>query len=364
MNRELGWSNRFRYMVIALLMIAAGLMYYYMRSAVKPLIIGGLLAYLLTPAVNLIQQKTRWRRSLVVNLVFWVSIALVISLPALLFPALISEIETIGRDLQDFYGSLQDMLSRPVLIMGWELDKLVPLPEPDELPGFDVRMITEGALYIIEAVTENVLWLLVILATTFFLLKDWDIFRDFLIGLAPKEYQGDVRRLHEQIKVVWRGYLRGNFLLMLIVWIVFSLAWVAVGLPAALFLGILAGILTIIPDIGPAIAAGVAILVAYVEGSSYLPVSNFWFALLVFAIYMVLINIKNIWVRPKLFARSVHMHEGVVFIAIMVAVLIEGILGALVVVPVLASAEVIGRYILRRLYKLDPFPEDKATAEN
>jgi predicted PurR-regulated permease PerM len=60
-------------------------------------------------------------------------------------------------------------------------------------------------------------------------------------------------------------------------------------------------------------------------------------------------------VRPKLFGRSVHMHEGVVFIAIIIAVLMEGILGALVVVPVLASIGVIGKYFRNRLYKLPPF---------
>jgi predicted PurR-regulated permease PerM len=158
------------------------------------------------------------------------------------------------------------------------------------------------------------------------------------------------------IKDVWRGYLRGNLVLMLIVGIVFTLAWLAVGVPAALLLGILAGLLTIIPDLGPAIAAGVAVLVALFEGSTYIPLTNFWFAVLVFGIYMVLINLKNIWLRPLLFGRSVQMHEGVVFIAIMIAVLMQGILGALVVVPFLASLGIILRYILRSIYNLPPFP--------
>ena len=53
-------------------------------------------------------------------------------------------------------------------------------------------------------------------------------------------------------------------------------------------------------------------------------VSNLLFALLVFGVYMVLINIKNIWIRPRIFGRSVHMHDGLVFIAIVAAVVIEG----------------------------------------
>jgi predicted PurR-regulated permease PerM len=340
---------------MTLLALLLGLTIYYLHSAIKPLIIGGLIAYLLNPLVSLLNERTKWPRVLIVNLVFWLSIIVVLAIPALMIPTLISEVETLSRDLHDFYLVLQESVSKPISIIGWELNVLVPLPDLDKLPGLDVKTVTESIFFLIESITENMLWLLVILATTFYLLKDWALLREWIIGLAPVHYQSDVRKIHEEIKEVWRGYLRGNLVLMLIVWVTFSLAWLAIGLPAALVLGILAGVLTIIPDLGPAIAAGVAILVAYVEGSTYILMSNFWFAVLVFGIYIVLINIKNILVRPKLFGRSVHMHEGVVFIAIIIAVLMEGILGALVVVPVLASIGVIGKYFRNRLYKLPPF---------
>ena len=67
----------------------------------------------------------------------------------------------------------------------------------------------------------------------------------------------------------------------------------------------------------------VAIAVALLEGSLYLPISNFWFAVLVLAIYMVLINLKGIWLRPRLMGRSVDLNEGLVFVAIIVAVLLQ-----------------------------------------
>ena len=116
----------------------------------------------------------------------------------------------------------------------------------------------------------------------------------------------------------------------------------------------MAGILTIIPDLGPLIAAIVAIAVALLEGSLYLPLSNFWFAILVLVIYMVLINLKNIWLRPRLMGRSVHLHEGLVFIAIIVAVLLQGILSAIVIIPVIASALVIGRYLRAGIMGSEP----------
>ena len=192
----------------------------------------------------------------------------------------------------------------------------------------------------------------------YYLLRDWAHLRDWLLSLPPDLFKSDANRIYQEIKDIWRGYLRGNLALMTIVGIVFTIAWLALGVPGALILGFIAGILTIIPDLGPAIAAILAAIVAVIEGSTYLPLSNFWFAILVLGVYMGLINIKNIWLRPRIFGRSVHMHEGLVFIAIIIAVVIGGILGALIIIPVLASAGVIGRYIYNRTLGLPPWPMD------
>ncbi len=135
---------------------------------------------------------------------------------------------------------------------------------------------------------------------------------------------------------------------MFIVGIVFTLAWSAIGLPGAVVLGVITGLFTIVPDIGPAIAAFFAILVALVEGSSTLQLSNILFAALVLGLYLLLINIKALWLRPLIFARSVHMHDGIVFVAIMAAVVLQGILAAIIVIPIMASLGVLARYIYRR----------------
>ena len=129
-------------------------------------------------------------------------------------------------------------------------------------------------------------------------------------------------------------------------------------------LGVITGVLTIIPDLGPAIAAAMAVIVALIEGSTYLQISNFWFAVLVVGIYFLLINIKGIWIRPRVFARSLHMHDGVVFIAIMASIVLQGILGALVIVPLLASVGVLGRYLYHRLLGILPYPQDQENLTN
>ncbi|HKY53059.1 MAG TPA: hypothetical protein VJM08_02085, partial [Anaerolineales bacterium] len=73
------------------------------------------------------------------------------------------------------------------------------------------------------------------------------------------------------------------------------------------------------------------------------------------------INLKNFFLRPIIMGRSVHMNEAVVLIAILIATILEGVLGALLVVPVLASAIVIAGYIQRRVLGLPPFEGDGST---
>ena len=196
---------------------------------------------------------------------------------------------------------MQDILSKPVQFLEWRIDLAYLVPDPVQWLAESAQGITENAFHLIEVITENLLWLLVIFVAMYYLLRDWIRLRDRLLDLPPEAYRADVRRIYFEIKQVWRGYLRGNLALMIIVGVVFTIAWMVLGVPGALILGIIAGILTIIPDIGPAIAAGLAVIVALFEGSTYLPLSKLGFAVLVAGVYFGLINIKIIWLRATYF---------------------------------------------------------------
>jgi hypothetical protein len=105
------------------------------------------------------------------------------------------------------------------------------------------------------------------------------------------------------------------------------------------------------------LTAGVALL----EGSTWIPLSNFWVAGIVVIVYLVLINLKNFFLRPYIMGRSLHMNEALVFVIILIATILEGILGALLVVPFFASAVLIASYIQRRVMGLSPFEDDGST---
>ncbi|HLF87874.1 MAG TPA: AI-2E family transporter [Anaerolineales bacterium] len=354
---EGNWSRSFRYWLLTLLVVIFALLAWYVRNAISPLVIAALIAYVLTPVVDFLNQRAKIPRGLSATIIILLGFGAIVSLPALMIPTLLAEVETLAADLEDIFLAIQAFLGRPIELLGFELHLEQLRPDLPQLFADSIASITENAFHILESTTVNFLWILVILVTIYYLLVDWAHLKNWTFQLIPEVYQPDAKHLYQEIKLVWRGYLRGNLALMGIVGVVFSIAWIAIGMPGALFLGLITGLLTIIPDLGPAIAVGLAVVVALFEGSNYLPISNLVFALLVVGVYIVLINIKNIWLRPRIFGRSVHMHDGVVFVAIIAAVILQGILGALIVIPVLASFGLLGRYIYHRLLGLPPFPE-------
>ena len=107
---KLGWSLATRYYVLTIVLILLVLLAWASRELFSPLVIAGLFAYVLNPIANLLSDRTRLGHRFAVNLVYFVSIGLLIALPAVLIPILSSDIETLSQDL------LADSVSTSILL--------------------------------------------------------------------------------------------------------------------------------------------------------------------------------------------------------------------------------------------------------
>lgn len=353
------WTLPTRYFIAGLVLALLVFVLWQIREIFKPLITAGLIAYLLYPFVQLVHTRFKIPYKVASRLVYFLGLALMIAVPASLAPMLAREMNAIGQDLLKTLDEVEALLAQPIRIANLQLHLETLIPNLRISLGDLLAPLPEEAFRLIETTSRGMLWFLVIVVCVYYFMTDWDKIRDGLIRLAPPEDQPDLHRLYGEIRAVWMGYLRGQLTLMVIVAVVFCVVWSVIGLPGALILGILAGVFSLIPDIGPFVATVLALIVALLEGSTWLPVNNLVFALIVAGIYVALINVKNIWLRPLIYGRSVHMHEGVVFVAIIAAVIFTGILGALIVVPTLASLGVIGRYLHARLLNLPAFADEE-----
>jgi predicted PurR-regulated permease PerM len=354
------WSTSARYITGTIVFIAVVALLIYARDAVKMLVISAFVAYLISPAVAMLTQRTKLTRRAAVNIVYFSALIVMVGVPATLTPIFFDEIKLVASDLLDLSTQTSEWLTQPKqfgnMVFHFEQvgESLGQLQESILTP------LPEEALALIESTSINALWILVIFVSVHLFMSEWPNMRDWLINLAPQAYRDEMHELYKRLRNVWMAYLRGQIVLMLVVGIVFTIAWAIIGIPGALVLGALAGLFTLIPDVGPFLAVALAFGVALLEGSNWIPLSNFWVAGIVAVTYLVLINLKNFFLRPIIMGRSLRMNEALIFISIMIATILEGIMGALLVVPVLASVAVIMEYLRRRILGLPAFEEYEA----
>jgi predicted PurR-regulated permease PerM len=128
----------------------------------------------------------------------------------------------------------------------------------------------------------------------------------------------------------------------------------------ALLMGVMAGLLELLPSLGHGIWLALALPLALFSGSTWdwMPLSNFWFAVLVLGLHAVYQQVDLNYIIPRIIGRRVHLHPLIVILGILVGATIGGVLGIFLAAPTISSARVLGRYVYANLMDMDPFPHD------
>ncbi|MBG7609337.1 MAG: AI-2E family transporter [Anaerolineae bacterium] len=351
------WSKEARiFAFLILISIAVGVMWF-LRGVLGPLVLAALFAYVLKPLVDFLVDKTKLKHVGAVGIVYFSALLLLIAILVVLTPVMISQIRALELDFAGLVQLYDEIRISPLEI----LDKsILPGQFLPEIPDISVDIFTplaENTLKAVEIITKNFFWVLLIMVAMYYFLRDGGKLRQWVVGLAPEEYQQDAFNLSEQLNQVWSDYLRSQLAFMFVVGLVDALVWLAIGLPGAIILGFLTGLFSFVHEIGAIFSGVLSVLAALIGGSSVMNISNNWFALIVFVLYMILTMIKNVWIRPIIVGKHVHLHSGVVFVIVLAALIFYGALAAFIAVPVFVSLLVMGKYLRRRILRLSPFPE-------
>jgi phosphoglycolate phosphatase len=277
-------------------------------------------------------------------------------IPVTVVPFAVDRITRLNLDFQQLTEDLVGFLSQPVSFMGYTLSLQDLVGDVQGALQDLFRPFATQTVSLFFNVVSSVLWIVSIFVISFYLVKDAEKMRGFLDSLAPPGYTEELRRLREEINQVWKAFFRGQVVLGLaiglVVWVTMSL----VGLPNAGLMALLAGLLEVIPTFGPIIATTPALLIAFFLGSTYLPLSNFAFAILVLGIYLLIQQMENAYLVPRIMGRRMQLHPVVVFIGVLAGGLLFGVLGVLLAAPVLGTVRVLFRYLYAKLTDQDPYP--------
>lgn len=351
------WNSTTKVVVGIILFVLFAVAVYVFRVVFVPLIIGVVMAYILQPVVRLIRGVTRLPHGVATGLVYLILLALAVPVGIVLMPVLIEQIVYSQRQLIDFARYLNTISADTAIeILGFQfgVQELVR-QVTSALTDFITSVATESVSIVLDA-ARIIVMVVFTFVIGFYLTRDAERILAWLHGLTPPAYRSDIERLVSEIDHVWSNFFRGQLVLSLTVTAILTVLSTVLGLPRPLLLGVWGGLLEFLPSIGNFIWGFTVVIVALVTGSTYLPLPNFIFALVVFGAYVAFAQLDINVLIPNIIGRHVRLHPVVVILGVILGATIGGVLGVALAAPTIASLRIIVRYLYANLFDLDPFP--------
>lgn len=332
--RRLGiaWSDQsVRLLVLAAAFVAV---LWLARDIIGPFVVAGVLAYAFSPVVSGIQRRTRLPRAAVIAIGY---VLLFAAAGALAFVAAdragkeFTELTSGGHDI--ISSALHKLLGDTVVVVGntYSVEDLA-------------RQIRDAFLGLVNSPSSAVqaaeravavgLQVILCLIITFYLLLDGQRFGQFALQFLDRDQRVDALRIGHRIHVVLGRWLRGQlFLIALVSVVIYVVLGPILHVRYALALGILSGVLEIIPLVGPVIAAALAGTVTFATHGTDTTV-------VVLVVFFIVRQVEDQVIMPLVIGRAVHLHPVITIFAVLVGLSTWGILGGLLGVPIAAALNV------------------------
>ena len=351
------WNSTTKVVVAIILFVLSAVALYTFRIVLVPLIIGVMIAYILQPVVRRIQHSTPLSRGVATGVVYLAVLAMVIPIGIVLIPLVIEQIIYSQSQLISFARYLNAMgADATVEVAGFNLEVQELVRQiTSALTDFVTSVATTSVSFVLDAAR---IFLMVVFTFVigFYLTRDTELVVHWVYGLTPSSYRSDVEALMAEINGIWTAFFRGQLFLSLLVTVILTTLSAVLGLPNPLLLGVWGGLLEFLPSIGNMIWGLTAVIIALVNGSTYLPLPHALFALIVFGAYVAFAQLDMNVLVPNIIGRHVHLHPVVVILGVLVGASVAGVIGVALAAPTIASLRIILRYVYANLFDLDPFP--------
>ena len=332
------WTFR-RVMWATLVLVFVALSFwllYRFNQVVFILFIAILMGTVIRPVVTWLHRRGLPRIAGVI-LVYLLLFALLISFVLLLFPVIVKQGTTIAAAVPGYYQSLREWM------VNYPNQMIVRLSEflPATLPGLEPiqqtvqQMLASAgqALGYVAVVAKVIFIAIVILLLAFHWTLDGPRTIQSLLLLVPRGQRESISGLISAMETKVGNYIAGQGVLCLVIGIMALVAYLLIGLPNALVLALVAGVLEAVPMVGPLLGAVPAALVAL----SISPAKLIW----VIVATVIIQELENSLLVPRVMRKAVGVNPFVSLLAIFAFSSLFGIAGALMAIPIAAIIQLL-----------------------
>ena len=368
------WGRSTKIVVIVSVLFVAALAARRFQGLIVMTVTASVIAFIINPLIVYVNKRTRISRGWVILLIYltlavaviWIFVAIGVAAYQQagelieLIPNLIDQILALLESFNERSEPIVifDQLTIDPLLLPWDsiTNQILGLVEPTlSTSGLFLRQLARTTVRTVG----NFLFVFVI---SIYLAIEFPNFGKYIDSVASQPgYSDDAQRLTKEFGRIWDAFLRGQVILGLVIFVVVWLGLALLGVNNSLSLGLLSGILEFIPTLGPVIGTGVAMIVAFFQPQNPWGLESWQFALIVLVFMIVVQQIENNILVPRIVGGALDLHPLIVLIGVLMGASIAGILGAVLAAPILASLKLVGQYIWRKLFDLPPFPESETT---
>ena len=349
------WTPATKRVVLIICLILIGLAIWRFSIVLAPLVVAVIIAFLLNPVVNWMTRRTVLKRGPAAAIVYIAFLIILALIPSIGAPLLIQQVSQLDLNVQEISSRINEAMDYQMVIVGLRFN-LTTLVEPitGSLDSI-LSLFAAWAANLAVEIAGGFIWAIFIFVIGFYLLLDANRFSDWLDSWIPSDYAKEFKQLRSEINGVWKAYFVGQLTLAIIVGFIIGICTALLGIKNAPLLGIVAALLELIPNWGYSISGFVGVLFAYFQGSTYIPLPTWAFALLVGAFYFVMWQIDTNYLVPRIIGHRLQLPPALIIVGIIAGASVGGALGLLLAAPTIATARVLSGYLYRRLLDLEPY---------
>lgn len=318
--------------IFKILLIVLGLWFLFVvRNVLGILFVSMILTAGITPWVDWLEDR-KIPRIVGAVLLYAVLLGIFSLVVILIIPPLSKQITQIISTFPEYYNKIIQGAETLQGTDGGDTSVVDSIQQSLQVVNQSLQQVTKGIFSGLITVFGGFASFLSIMVITFYLTQQRNGAKKIIHSLAPTQYQPYLVQLGNRIAEKLGSWLRGQLFLCLVIFILSYIGLSILGVKYALVLALIAGIFEFIPFIGPVAAAVPALFFSFAQS----PVK----ALLVLILYVVIQQLENQILVPKVMQKSVGLNPVIVIIAMLVGGQLGGILGVMLAVPTAAIIQV------------------------
>lgn len=359
------WTSTTKMVVgLTLVAIVAGMLVKF-QGILPPLLLSFILVYLLYPLASFLTHKLRLKWSVSVNLIYLLLVLLILGLLTIAGFEIVTQIQSliglVTRSLDSLPGLVDEVLNSVMKSIG----PFAPGIETINLEQLGNQLIdtiqaTLGRIgellgRIASGAVNTLAWTLFVLIVSYFIIIESGGLRERILQVNLPGYSQDFARISTEVARIWNAFLRGQIILITISTVMYTIALGGMGVSYALGIALMAGLARFLPYVGPFITWTVLALVTFFQAFKPFGLSPLVYMLIILGVAWVIDAILDNIVSPRVMAESLKVHPAAVLVAAIVALDLLGVLGVVIAAPILATLQLVLRYVIRKLFDLNPW---------